>query len=137
MGFSVGRYAKIWKLEDKGTYAVCNMSIGRKNPDTKVYVNDFKDGFVSFVGAAYNKIKGETIDEKSGLTVIIKSCDVTNLYTSPEGKVSYKPHYAVFDIDFPNYKNDGDSKKEEESKSAVEDYVNAGGGSDEEELPFN
>lgn len=137
MGFSVGRYAKIWKVDDKGNYATCNMSVGKRDPETKVYVNDFKDGYVSFVGAAYNKIKGETIDEKKGLTVIIKSCDVSNIYTSPTGKVSFKAHYTVFDIDFPNNGgNNGDSNKKEDAGNTVEDFVNAGSSSDEEELPF-
>ena len=45
MGFSVGRYAKVWKIEDKGNYAVCNLSVGKRDSETKVYVNDFKDGY--------------------------------------------------------------------------------------------
>lgn len=137
MGFSVGRYAKVWKIEDKGNYAVCNLSVGRRDSETKVYVNDFKDGYVSFVGSAYNKIKGMTVEDKKGITVIIKSCDVSNIYTSPEGKVSFKAHYTVFDIDFPNNGgNNGDSNKKEDAGNTVEDFVNAGSNSDEEELPF-
>ena len=63
MGFSVGRFAKIWKLEDKGgKYGVANLSISRRDKESGTYKVEFKDGFVAVVGKAYQAIKDSIID---------------------------------------------------------------------------
>ena len=50
MGFTVGRYAKIWSFKDEGKWGTVNLSVSRKDKETGVYKTDFKDGFVSVVG---------------------------------------------------------------------------------------
>ena len=85
MGFTVGRYAKIWSFKDEGKWGTVNLSVSRKDKETGVYKTDFKDGFVSVVGSAYEAVKGAVIDPKRGLTVRIASCDVTNTYNDAKG----------------------------------------------------
>lgn len=137
MGFSAGRFAKIWKLEDKGNYAVANLSISRKNRDTNAYTVEFKDGFVAIVGKAWEALKGAVVDEHNGLTIKIVNCDVTNVYTSQTGKVSYNPHYTIFALELPN-DNGGQTAPKTETKKEdnVDDFINVPDG-DDEELPFN
>lgn len=140
MGFSVGRFAKIWKLEDKGgKYGVANLSISRRDKESGTYKVEFKDGFVAVVGKAYQVIKGSIIDENKGLTVKILNCDVTNMYTNASGKVSYSPHYTIFDLELPNFEGDDSpepAKKKKKSEDNVDDFISVPDG-DDEELPFN
>lgn len=141
MGFSVGRFAKIWKFEDKGgKWGVANLSISRREKDTNTYKIEFKDGFVSIVGKAYQVLKDAVIDENHGLTVKILNCDVTNMYTNASGKVSYSPHYTIFDLELPNFEGDDSpepAKKKKKSAEKVDDFVNIADGIGDEELPFN
>jgi hypothetical protein len=141
MGFSVGRFAKIWKFEDKGgKWGVANLSISRREKDTNTYKIEFKDGFVSVVGKAYQVLKDVVIDENHGLTVKILNCDVTNMYTNASGKVSYSPHYTIFDLELPNFEGDDSpepAKKKKKSEEKVDDFVNIADGIGDEELPFN
>lgn len=141
MGFSVGRFAKIWKFEDKGgKYGVANLSISRRDKDSGTYKVEFKDGFVSVVGKAYQILKDAVIDENHGLTVKILNCDVTNMYTNASGKVSYSPHYTIFDLELPNFEGDDSpepAKKKKKNEEKVDDFVNIADGIGDEELPFN
>ena len=141
MGFSVGRFAKIWKFEDKGgKWGVANLSISRREKDTNTYKIEFKDGFVSIVGKAYQVLKDVVIDENHGLTVKILNCDVTNMYTNASGKVSYSPHYTIFDLELPNFEGDDSpepAKKKKKSEEKVDDFVNIADEIGDEELPFN
>ena len=141
MGFSVGRFAKIWKFEDKGgKWGVANLSISRREKDTNTYKIEFKDGFVSIVGKAYQVLKDVVIDENHGLTVKILNCDVTNMYTNASGKVSYSPHYTIFDLELPNFDGDDSpepAKKKKKSEEKVDDFVNIADEIGDEELPFN
>ena len=139
MGFSVGRYAKIWSFEDKGKWGTVNLSVSKKDKETGVYKTDFKDGFVSVVGSAYETIKAATIDPNHGLTVRIASCDVTNSYNNAQGKASYKPHYTLFGVEIPddNGKGAPAQTKKESKPDKVDDFVNIADGIGDEELPFN
>jgi len=141
MGFSVGRFAKVWRFEDKGgKWGVANLSISRREKDTNTYKIEFKDGFVSVVGKAYQVLKDVVIDENHGLTVKILNCDVTNMYTNASGKVSYSPHYTIFDLELPNFEGDDSpepAKKKKKSEEKVDDFVNIADGIGDEELPFN
>jgi len=140
MGFSVGRFAKIWKLEDKGgKYGVANLSISKRDKESGTYKVEFKDGFVAVVGKAYQVIKDSIIDENKGLTVKILNCDVTNMYTNASGKVSYNPHYTIFDLELPNFEGDDSHEpaKKKKSEEKVDDFVNIADGIGDEELPFN
>ena len=141
MGFSVGRFAKVWRFEDKGgKWGIANLSISRRDKDTNTYKVEFKDGFVSVVGKAYQVLKDAVIDENHGLTVKILNCDVTNMYTNASGKVSYSPHYTIFDLELPNFEGDDSpepAKKKKKSGEKVDDFVNIADEIGDEELPFN
>ena len=139
MGFTVGRYAKIWSFKDEGKWGTVNLSVSRKDKETGVYKTDFKDGFVSVVGSAYEAVKGAVIDPKRGLTVRIASCDVTNTYNDAKGNTSFKPHYTLFGIEIPD-DNNGSAPvqtKKESKPDKVDDFVNIADGIGDEELPFN
>ena len=97
-GQKVGGYARVWSVEDKGKYASAQISTSKKNKDTGTYETDFQKNFVSFVGHAYNKIKGVQIPERKGVPIQIHSCDVTNRWDANK-KVEYI-NFVVFDFDF-------------------------------------
>lgn len=91
MGFSVGSYAKIWKVEDKdGKYALCQISISSKNKNTKQYETTFSSN-VAFFGDAYR------FKPKAGQRIKITNCDVTNrVYVKPDGTKTYPFAFSVF-----------------------------------------
>lgn len=141
MGFRQGAYARIWSYENKGNYSTCRLSISKKNKDANTYETEFTDGFVRLVGNAHQSIQNIHIDEKKGYNIKISSCDVTNVYTSPDGKVSYTPHYTIFGFEEANYSGQNQENKTGNNTNSVQQN-----GSDEfmsipdgieEELPFN
>lgn len=143
MGFRVGSFAKIWSYENKGNYSTCRLSISRKNKNTDAYETDFTDGFVRLVGNAHKDIQGIQIDEKKGYNIKISSCDVTNVYTSPDGKVSYTPHYTIFGFEEANFNGQnqgnktGDNVNSAQNTSGSDGFMNIPDDIDGEELPFN
>ena len=142
MGFRVDTYARVWKVENKGKYSVARISISKKDSSTNTYTVDFQDGFVRLVGQAHQAFQGVNIDEKRGVSIKIKSCEVTNLYTSPDGKVSYTPHYTIFGVEMQDNNNNNNNNN---NNKAVANSTNNNGSdeymsipeSDNEELPFN
>lgn len=110
MGLRSGTVARVWSCNDMGKYCQCAITISKKNKETQVYETEFQDGFVRFIGRANEAIKQVGLptseERKAGNTtskaVRILDCDVTNFYTSPDGKTSYTPHYVVFDIELPD-----------------------------------
>jgi len=56
MGFKVGSYAKIWKVENKGNYSIVELSISKKNKQSNQYETDFSSKFVRFIGRAHTDI---------------------------------------------------------------------------------
>lgn len=139
MGFSAGSYAKIWQVEDKGKYSIAQVSISRKDKNTNTYNVEFQDGYVRLVGNAHDVLKGVEIEPNKGVFVKISNCDVTNLYTAPDGKVTRTPHYTIFGLEL--YDNNKNNNKGYSSNSAQKrgsnDFVNIPDGTDEEELPFS
>ena len=142
MGFRQGSFARIWSYENKGNYSTCRLSISKKNKNTDAYETEFTDGFVRLVGNAHQAIQGIQIDEKKGYNIKISSCDVTNVYTAPDGKVSYAPHYTIFGFEEyqPNYQsnqgnNQGNASAISVQENSLDDFVkipdDAG-----DELPF-
>ncbi len=98
MGFKLGAYAKIWKVEDKGNFSKVQMSVSKKNRQTDQYETEFS-GFVNFVGHAHNKIS----TSYEGAKIKLGDCDVTTKYNK-EKNVTYT-NYALFefeDADAPN-----------------------------------
>ena len=142
MGFSVGKYATIWSYENKGNYSTCRLSVSRKNKNTDAYEVEFTDGFVRLVGNAHQTIQGANIDEKRGYRIKISSCDVTNVYTSSDGKVSYAPHYTIFGFEEATYGNQSQGNNTGNNvnsapKSGSDEFVNIPDNIDGEELPFD
>lgn len=139
MGFRQGAYAKIWSVEDKGNYSVCNLSISKKNKDTDKYDIEFQDGFVHLVGTAHTGISGMDIP-KNGLSIKISSCDVTNNYVADKKKLY--TNYVIFGFEIPenNNGNSGGAKKSSKSTTKAKKNTKAAptpaADEDEEELPF-
>lgn len=80
MGFSVGSYAKIKEVENKGNYSKAKIVISKKVKDSNPaqYICTYA-GWVTCVGNAHNKrpIVGQKIK--------ITNCDVTNGYLDKSG----------------------------------------------------
>jgi hypothetical protein len=136
MGFRQDAYARVWSAENRGKYTTCRVSISKKNKETNAYTTEFQDGFVRFVGKAHELISNTQIDNKKGLPIKILSCDVTNLYTAPEGKVSYDPHYTIFDFEIQG-DNSMSVIANAVTKPNVNDFMPNPDDTDDTELPFN
>lgn len=137
MGFRQDAYARVWSVENKGNYSTARLSISRKDKNTGAYTTDFQDGFVRLVGQAHQAFQGVDIDEKKGVSIKISSCEVTNLYTAPDGKVSYTPHYTIFGLEFPDGNtNTQGNNSNSASQSGSDEFMNIPDGIDDE-LPFN
>lgn len=146
MGFRQGAYANVWSVEDKGKYSTARISISKRNPNTGGYDTEFQDGYVRLVGSAHEKFKERTVSDK-GEFIRINACDVQNFYAKPDGKVSYTPHYTIFEFDFYNdiSNNGGGAKQNKENGAKKKDdipvdkdgFMNIPDAVDDEELPFN
>ncbi len=138
MGFRQDAYARVWAVEEKGNYSTARVSISRKDKNTGTYNTDFQDGFVRLVGQAHTALQSVQIDEKKGLSIKISSCEVTNVYTAPDGKVSYTPHYTIFGLEIQdgNTNNKGNNVNSANTNSGSDEFMNIPDGVDDE-LPFN
>lgn len=128
MGFGQGRYAKIWKVENKGKYHVAEMSTSKKNRETDQYETDWQNKFVRLVGSAHEQIESMDISK----SVKIGSCEVTNKYDK-EKNITYT-NYTIFGFEDPN----GDStapKKQTETKT--KDSFIGVSDTEDDELPFS
>ena len=125
MGFGTGKFAHIWKLEDKGNYHVAQMSTSKKNKETDQYETDWQNNFVRLVGTAHTQANSLDITRN----VKIGACEVTNKYDK-EKNITYT-NYVIFGFE------DADSPKQP-SKPAKKDtsFMNIPDGADED-LPFN
>ncbi|MCD8289895.1 MAG: hypothetical protein LUC91_00145 [Prevotella sp.] len=129
MGFRVGAYCKVWKIEDKGNYSVCQISMSRKNKETGVYNTEFQSNYVRFVGDAHTKIQGAIVPQKGGLTIKLVSCDVTNRYDKEKQK-EYT-NFVIFNFDFPdNNGYGGGVQTDSNGFMNIPDNI-------DDELPFN
>jgi len=142
MGFRQDAYAKVWFVENKGNYSTARMTISRKDKNTGTYTTDFQDGFVRLVGQAHTALQGLHIDDKKGITIKISSCEVTNVYTAPTGKVSYKPQYTIYGLEIydgnSNNNNKGNNvNSANTNNSGSDDFVSIPDDIDDGELPFN
>lgn len=93
MGFSQGKFAKVWKTENKGKYTVAQMSTSKKDKQTDKYETDWQNSFVRLVGTAHTQAQSF----KDGESVKIGSCDVTNSYDK-EKKITYT-NYTIFNFE--------------------------------------
>lgn len=88
--FSTNAVAKIWKVQEKNNYALCQISTSKKNNATGKYENDFR-GIARFVGKAFRQRPQE--NQKIRIT----SCGVSNSYDRETGKEYIS--FVVFDYE--------------------------------------
>lgn len=129
MGFGTGKFAHIWKIENKGNYHVAEMSTSKKNKSTDQYETDWTNKFVRLVGTAHQQI--ESIDISKNIK--IGACEVTNKYDK-EKNTTYT-NYVIFGFEDVS---DGSSQTPTPAASTPRNdgFMNIPDGIDEE-LPFN
>ena len=128
MGFRQNSFAKVWRFEDKGNYAVVELSTSKKNKQTDQYETDFQSKFVRFIGQAHTDIIGLA----DGVKIKLGDVEVTNSYNK-ETKVAYT-NFLVFSFEVAEYQ---DAKQpENKTESNDKEWMNIPNGIDEE-LPFN
>ena len=92
-----GGYAKLWEFQDKGNFGSGRVSVAsRKDPKdaNSEFVTQFQDGFVTFSGKAYERVKNLTIPQE-GLSIVILNCDVRTSQTNGR----WYTNYYIFDFD--------------------------------------
>ena len=146
MGFSVGTYAKVWNVEDKGRYSVVELSVSKKAKDENgneikgadgksVYNIEFSSKFVRFVGKAHELAK--TLQKNDSIKIL--NCDVTNKYDKEKNTTF--TNYVVFDAEASQYNNsnrgNGKSQKTSDNRSGNDGFMNIPDDVGDEGLPFN
>lgn len=133
MGFSAGSYAKIWEVENKGSYSIANVSVSRRNKETGEFKTEFQHKFVRLVGKAHDMAKELQIPQ-SGVSIKITSCDVTNKYDG-DAKREYV-NFVIFGMETNNNESTtakkASTKSEAKSKQKEEPVIEC----DDDELPF-
>jgi hypothetical protein len=100
MGFGVGSFAKIWKVEDKGgKYAMCQISVSVKNKKTNQYETTFSST-VAFFNDAYHC--RPQVRQKIKIT----NCDVTNkVFVKSDGTKTYPYQFSIFGYELQEDEN--------------------------------
>lgn len=92
MGFSKGKWLKIWKVTKREEhYTEAQASSSKKNKDGE-YETDFSS-YVRFVGDAHKAAK----DLKDGDRIRVQACDTTNSYDKEKGKTYWNCVIFKFD----------------------------------------
>jgi hypothetical protein len=114
---------KIWKIEDKGNYALVQASTGRKEKDKDTWVNS-NWSFIRFVGKAHDKI--ETISPKDRITVL--SGNFNNEPYVKDGETVYpqKPQMVIFDFEVAGQSSAPSGKRNFDEPPTI----------DENDIPF-
>lgn len=91
MGFSVGNFATIKQVENKGNYTTAKITISKKDKKLDKYVCSFS-GWATFVGDAH------LCKPQAEQRIKILQCDVSNGYADSIGeqKWSAKPQFTVY-----------------------------------------
>ena len=96
MGFSVGSYAKIKEVENKGNFSKGKITISKKVPNSTPakYVCTFT-GWVTFVGKAHQ------CRPMAEQRIKITNCDVNNGYLDRDGqqKFNNSPQYTIYEYE--------------------------------------
>jgi hypothetical protein len=96
MGFSVGSYAKIKEVDNKGNYTKAKIVISKKikGSNPAQYVCSFS-GWVTCVGNAHSKAP------TAGQKIKITNCDVNNGYLDRDGtqKFNNSPQFTLYDYE--------------------------------------
>ena len=128
MGFGQGKYAKIWKVENKGNYHVAEMSTSKKNKETDQYETDWNYKFVRLIGTAHQQVDKLDLSK----SVKVGACEVTHSYDK-EKNITYT-NYAIFAFEDTDGGN-GQSGKPSSSNKPGDGFLNIPTELDEE-LPF-
>lgn len=88
-------YLKIWEVEDKGKYSVCNVSASKKNKEGN-YEQTFSNKFVRFIGQAHETVR----NMKKGDSVKLIEFEVTSKYDS-EKNTTYT-NFLVYKVENGN-----------------------------------
>lgn len=94
MGFRSGSYAKVWRFEDKGNYAVVEISTSKKNKQTDQYETDFNSKFTRFIGQAHTDI----LALQDGVKIKLGEVEVTNSWNK-ETKQGYT-NFLVYTFEY-------------------------------------
>ena len=71
MGLKAGGKCAMWSIEDKGGYAVANLSTSKKKKDSKEYETDWRNGFVWLLDKAYENLKDFKLGESEFMEIRI------------------------------------------------------------------
>ena len=115
-----GGFARVWEINDEDKYATCRLSTNRKDGDN--FIPDFSDGFVRFIGSAYEKIKDVEIPvnahgKSMGVPIQILSCEATTFFS--EKTESTYHNYAVFAFDFVEAKSSNKKSSKTSTKKTA------------------
>lgn len=130
MGFRENAYAKIWSVDNKGTYSKVNLSTSKKvkGVEPAEYETDFS-GFVNFVGNAQKKIDSIGLSENDRIRII--ACETTTRYEKAKG-VKYT-NFTIFDWETAGTTS-GETPQVETQKKAESKPVETE--AEDDDLPF-
>lgn len=127
MSLNVGKteyeqYAYVKKVEDKGSYALVQLSTSRKDKklNKSVYSNW---SYVRFVGNAYKDI----VDVEPGTAIVVKAMSIENTPYEKDGQTIWpkSPQFTVFAWELSERNNN----QSEDAPPVVEE-------DEEDEIPF-
>lgn len=132
MGFRSGSYAKVWRFEDKGNYAIVEISTSKKNKQTDQYETDFNSKFTRFIGQAHTDI----LALQDGVKIKLGEIEVTNSWNK-ETKQGYT-NFLVYTFEVAERQDaeNAGSNAGSQQESGSDGFMNLPQGIDEE-LPFN
>ena len=125
----------VWKIEDKKTYALVNMSSSRKDKKTNKYHNS-SWGFTRFFGSAYDQLSKLNVTEKT--RILVKSGTLSREpYLDESGQTIYPKNTQFTVWDFEIYTPPAQQDRGMDTPPAVEedpeqDLENQS----EDEMPF-
>lgn len=124
INISKGQYATVWKVEDKGNYAVVRIGTSRKDKRTNEYKNS-NWSFVRFVGDAYKKIL--EYEDTERLRIQIEGGTISlEPYVDSAGETAYpkNPQITIFNFKLP------------EDTGVMDTPPAVNDSNDDDELPF-
>ena len=149
MGLKAGSKCAMWKIEDKGNYAVANLSTSKRKKDSKEYETDWRNNYVWLCDRAYENLKDYHLDDgeymeirigkgyektnDSGQTYFQAPFEVTCNYVKEKNR-EYT-NYKVYDAEPIISKDKAEPKQEQAQGQVTLDFMNIPDTLDSE-LPF-
>lgn len=142
MSWRLGKqYAKVWEVEDKGTYAIVKLGTSRSNKEkTETFYSNWS--FIRFVGDAYEGI----CDVEKGQSIYIKRGDVKlEKYKDKDGNDAWpkNPQFTVYSWCFPDDVGEDDDEKPKKKAASKKpaakkkpDYPEVADEEEFEDIPF-